>query len=211
MGTYTGASLAAILAKQLTDPGNILWTKNDYLYPAINEAQNTILFLRPDANSTTTEITLTPSPIQTLPVGGFRFLALNRNVGGKPIRKIDRKVISELIPDWTTETTTDDVLFVIFDDENPTRFSIYPTPGNDTMKAELVYAAKPTDVVSDSDTISLPDSYVAPIIEWTLYRCLSSPTAGINQAAAATHMNNFYQLVTGKNTVDAIIKQKTDA
>ncbi|MCP4116466.1 MAG: hypothetical protein GY737_13860 [Desulfobacteraceae bacterium] len=209
MGTYTGEAIAKMLAKQLTDPGNILWSKAEYLYPAINEAQNTILFLRPDSNSKTAEFTLMQSPTQNIPDDGFRFLNLTRNIGGKPIRKIERKDINELIPDWTTEETATEVLFYIFDIDNPMYFSIYPTPSVATIKAELVYAARPAVVADDSDKITLPDSYIAPIIEWVLFRCLSAPTARVSQAAADSHNSNFYNLLGLKRQNDSDIYVKT--
>ncbi len=208
---HTGLEIADMLGELLVDSGHIVWPKDTVLFPAITEAQNTIIFLRPDANPKTVVLALAQTVGQTIPADGVRFLNLTRNIGGKAIRKVDRDALNELIPGWTIETTDSRVEHYVFDLENPMAFSVYPTPSVGTLQAELVYAAKGTAIVSDAGTLSIADTFLAPMLEWVLYRCLIAPTSGQNAALAMQHNANFFNLLGLKRQNDIDIIQKVKA
>lgn len=210
---YTAIEVAEQLGEQLNDTDFETWGKEDVIFPKINEAQLLIGLLRPDALSTIANVTLAASLLQSAPTGSLRILDITRNLGvggatpGKPIRKIDRRVINETIPSWTTATTATRIEHFILDPEHPKRFSVYPTPSIATLQVEMIHSAAPTKIDKDGDALSVGDDFLPALLEWVLYRVLSNPAAGADAQMAITHRNNLFNMLGVKWQSDQAIAQ----
>ncbi|MBI9090717.1 MAG: hypothetical protein JEZ12_15985 [Desulfobacterium sp.] len=214
MGTYTGDAIAQMIAEQLTDSGNVIWPEMDIIYPAITEAQNFIVFLRPEASSSVVPFTCAAGSCkQEIPATGLAFLDVTRNLGlngttpGKPIKKIPKAVLDDSVPGWTIEETTDRIQQYVFEPENPRFFWVYPTPSV-ALQVELSQSLVPAPVASGTDTISLPDTYITPILEWVKAVCLLMPSAGTNTNLGLQHQAAFYTMLGVKRQTDETTEQK---
>jgi len=200
-----GPELLNKLGTLLFDPDGDVWN-NDEKTSAVNEAINTIVLLRPDAAAVTESTALTAdTPKQSIPSTGLRFLDIVMNTGGAPVRKIKREVLNETIPAWTT-TTGSAIKHVMFDEENPKIFWVYPVPLTG-FSVELTFAKKITEFTSKATSLGLDDIYIAPIIEYVLHRCLGMPGKGSDMGKSARHLSNFYNALGVKHKADAILKQ----
>lgn len=214
MATCTAGDLISILGQQLHDVGQDVWTEA-LLLTYLSEAQNQIALFRPDATAVTENFTLATAAKQELPSGGVRFLDCIRNLGangttpGRHIRKITRDEIDGYYPSWTSDTTSDEIKRYIFEVETPRTFWVYPTPSV-ALVVELSHSKAPAQLVSGSDLLSLDDIYISPVLEWTLYRCLSMEAKGASVNLALQHMQAFYQALGVKTQSDQILVRATE-
>ena len=214
MSTYTAGDLINILGQQLHDVGQDIWGET-LLLQYLSEAQNQIALLRPDATSVVEEFTLAQSAKQEIPAGGVRFLDCIRNLGnggitpGRHIRRIERDEIDGYYPDWTSSESATEIKKYIFEEEAPRAFWVYPTPSVGTLAVELSYSKAPTQLTATTDSIGLDDTYISPMMEWTLYRCLSMEAKGANKEFAVQHQNAFYNALGVKFKSDQALVQAT--
>jgi len=185
------------IEQQLNDPGQVIWT-NEILFKYVTEAQNAIILLGVDANIIKADVTLDQDAMQTIPPGGVRFIDILRNIGGGPVRKIEKKVMDEVIPTWMIDKTETEIEHYMFEAENPTIFWVYPSPSIATMKVQLSYAAEVALITKDDDAIILSDIYLPAIKEFLLWRCLSMENENMAISLATQHLQNFYTLLGKK-------------
>lgn len=212
MAIYTAADLITILGQQLHDVGQDTWTES-LLLSYLSEAQNQVALLRPDATAVVESFTLAQAAAQELPAGGVRFLDCIRNLGvggstpGRHIKRISRNEIDGYYPDWTSETSANEIKRYIFEIESPRVFWVYPTPSVATLAVELSYSKSPTQLASTASTLSLDDIYIAPILEWVLYRALSMEAKGASKGLASQHQQAFYAALGVKSQSDQVLAQ----
>lgn len=213
MATYTAGNLVTILGQQLHDVGQDTWTEA-LLLTYLSEAQNQIALLRPDATAVTESFALDTEAKQAIPSGGVRFLDCIRNLGadgitpGRHIKRIARDEIDGYYPDWTSDTDAEAIKRYIFEVETPRSFWVYPTPSV-ALTVELSYSKAPTQLAAITTELGLDDIYVSPMLEWTLYRCLSMEAKGASVSLASQHMSAFYQALGVKSQTDKTIAQVT--
>lgn len=211
MATYTAGDLVTILGQQLHDVGQDTWTES-LLLIYLSEAQNQIALVRPEATSVTETFVLANTARQTIPAGGVRFLDCIRNLGtngstpGRHIKRITRDEIDGYYPNWTSDIATSEIKRYIFESETPRSFWVYPTP-NTSLQVELSFSKAPARFVSSASTLAIDDIYVSPILEWTLYRCLSMEAKGASTNLASQHMNAFYTALGMAVKTDQIVEQ----
>ena len=138
---------------------------------------------------------------QSLPAGWNLLINAKRNMGtgtipGRAITPIAREILDEVLPDWQTWPTADEVRHVITDDRDPLYFDVFPPqPATPTQKIEAIgslYPAKATDA-ANSD-FPLPDQYEVAAVDYMIYRALNETTTIPGaQAKADKHLNKFYQ------------------
>ncbi len=193
------------IEQQLNDTDQVVWTE-DTLFKYVTEAQNAIILLGVDAHIKTEDFTLGQDAMQTIPDGGVRFIDVPRNVAGGPVRKIEKKVMDDVLPSWMLEETTTGIEHFMFEEERPTAFWIYPVPSNDTQKIKLSYA-KAVDLITDAtDTLVLSDIYLPAIKEYLLWRCLSMENENMAVSLGIQHLQNFYTLLGKKYQGREILK-----
>jgi hypothetical protein len=202
--TITATSIIETIGQQLHDTGESIWTAA-IICKYASEAQKLIALMRPDATAKADTFALAVAVKQTLPSDGARLLDLPMNTGGAPIRKIDRAALSDSVPGWTTEEGSA-VEFFMFDMETPKQFYVYPRPAT-AFNVDIVYSSIPTDIATDATSISISDTYLTPLLEWTMYRCLSMESEGFDMAAANSHLNNFFNVLGIKQKNEALLYQ----
>ncbi len=185
------------IEKQLNDTGQIVWT-NDILFKYVTEAQNAIILLGVDANIKNDDVTLAQDAMQTIPTGGVRFIDILRNVAGGPVRKIEKKVMDDVLPGWMVEETDAGIEHYMFEAERPTIFWVYPVPSISTQKVSLSYAKAVDLITAVGDALTLPDIYIPAIKEYLLWRCFSMENEDMAFSLASTHLQNFYTLLGKK-------------
>lgn len=181
------------LETQLVDPDHVIWPLAT-LYKYIAEAQNAIILLGADANIVSEDFTLAQTAKQTIPTGGIRFVDVDQNASGAPVRQIEKKVMDEVIYGWMTETTETAIEHFMFEEEKPTIFWVYPSPSVSTLQITLSYADSVSLITAVSDNLVLSDIYVPTIKEYVLWRCKSTEGKASQLGAATQHLQNFYTL-----------------
>ena len=204
MGTITGAQIVGRARRVLQDQttGGTRWLDAEML-DWINDAQREVVIIKPEASSVIAEITCVAGTKQNIPSTGIRLLSVIRNAAGKSIRRVDRDVMDSENPNWHNATASNTADHYVFDEDAPTTFYVYPPQTVSPGDIEINYSNSPTDLASLSDTISLPDVYMNPILDFVLYRAYSKDTeyAG-NVQRASTHYQGFQNSLGQKSQSD---------
>ena len=169
----------------------------------VNHGQLQTVLHRPDANAVNEALALVDGTKQSVPASGIRFLRAVRNMGadgstpGRVVREAAWEEMDAGAPDWHFDNTTEGVAIkhYLFDDRDPSRFYVYPGPTNTSGTAvnlEVVYSAEPAKATAADSTLTLPDRYLNPVLDWVLYRAFSKDAnySGPMQRAMA-HLQNF--------------------
>ena len=196
----------------LQDSTNVRFP-NDELLKFFNDAQKEVVLHRPDANmQNVNNFTCAAGSKQTIPTTGLRLVDVIRNVGGRAITQVDRKILDETLPNWheTTADATRKIEHFIFDPADPKHFYVYPKATN-AFQLEIVYSAAPTDIAisnfnTDTTTISVDDVYANSLLDYVLYRAYQkdSEFAG-NAQRSMMHYQGFTNALGVKTQVDAAV------
>jgi hypothetical protein len=198
----------------LQDTTGTRWAKQELL-KFFNDAQREVVLVRPDAKTVNTTFNCVAGSKQTLPSAALRLLDVVRNVSGKAIRQIDRRIMDDQLPDWHNTPSAGTVLIehYIYNPLDPKTFYLYPKPTN-TAQIEIVYSSSPTTITSAggpndladiaSTTIDIDDIYANAILDYLLYRAYSkdSEYAG-NVARAQAHLQAFQNALGIKTQSDS--------
>jgi hypothetical protein len=189
-------------SRTLFDNTQVRWTPTELL-DYITDAERQIVLLRPDASPKNEAIRMLGGTRQELPAGGIRLLRVVRNMGGagttpgRAIRPVSRDALDTENPLWHTATPALVVQHYFFDNVDPRRFYVYPsvtgTVGQPaSCYVEAIYSVNPAVVTSTSQTLTLGDHYLNPVLDWVLFRCYSKDAsyAG-NMERARSHQLNF--------------------
>lgn len=198
----------------LQDTTGTRWAKQELL-KFFNDAQREVVLVRPDAKTVNTSFNCAAGSKQSLPSAALRLLDVVRNVNGKAIRQIDRRIMDDQLPDWhnTPAIGTTLIEHYIYNPLDPKNFYLYPKPTN-SAQIEIVYSSAPTTVLStggpndltdiDTVTIDIDDIYANAILDYLLYRAYSkdSEYAGnVNRAQA--HLQAFQNSLGIKTQSDS--------
>lgn len=177
------------------------WEDDDWL-SFIHAGEVIIADNIPAAVSTIVSTRLVPGALQQCPAGAGRFLALTCNNGsdgntsGAVICLCDEAALSAFLPGWMGSTASITVENYIFDENDPTRFFVYPPVHASTpVYVGLKYAQTPARCASASVAVTVADSYAPALIEWCLACALGAETDSADPNRAAGHLNNFYNMV----------------
>ena len=186
---------------------------NDELLKFFNDAQKEVVLHRPDANmQNVNNFTCVAGSKQTIPTTGLRLVDVVRNVGGRAITQVDRKILDETLPNWheTTADSTRKIEHFIFDPADPKHFYVYPK-ATTAFQLEIVFSAAPSDISisnfsTDTTTISVDDVYANSLLDYILYRAYQkdSEFAG-NAQRSMMHYQGFTNALGVKTQVDAAV------
>lgn len=200
----------------LADQTKVRWTVPE-MVDHCKDAVRQIILARPDAYSVTRWMTLKAGDSRQV-AGNIaasdnvdfgsaifnpttRLLRVTRNgsTGGyAPIREASRVALDSELPNWhvpPASATGYRVQHYVFDNISPYTFYVYPAVPSSLLnhQVEIVHSALP-DLSGTGESISLglPDQYIAPIVDWVLYRAFSKDAeyAG-NMERANHHLNSF--------------------
>ena len=196
----------------LQDSTNVRFP-NDELLKFFNDAQKEVVLHRPDANmQNVNNFTCVAGSKQTIPTTGLRLVDVVRNVGGRAITQVDRKILDETLPNWheTTADGTRKIEHFIFDPADPKHFYVYPK-ATTAFQLEIVFSAAPSDITisnfsTDTTTISVDDVYANSLLDYILYRAYQkdSEFAG-NAQRSMMHYQGFTNALGVKTQVDAAV------
>jgi hypothetical protein len=208
-------------SRLLFDESRVRWTTAE-LIDYINDAQRVIVTVRPDAAPVTETVQLVGGSRQSLPAGAIRLIRAVRNrsallngSAGAAIRFVSRDTMDEEDPNWHVSTPSTTVKHYMTDAMEPLAFYVWPpvsgTIGaNATAFIDIVYSKVPTKIASTATTatLTLPDQYFAPVLDWVLYRAFSKDASyGGDLSKAQMHLSAFQTVlqVGGQSEAASII------
>lgn len=188
----------------LNDEDYERWSQ-DELFLWLNDAASEVVIRRPAARSVTKEIILEEGPLQRLPEGAIQLLDIPRNVPGRAISRVMRRLLDDQYPDWYDMRTdrTKSIRHYTLEDVNPTQFYVYP-PARAGMKVEAAFSEAPPVVSDLNDTLDLDRAYIGPIVSYILYRAMAKDSEYANGAVSAAHFQAFNEALMVQNTVSTL-------
>ena len=183
---------------------------NSELLKFFNDAQKEVVLHRPDATMVNTTFACATGSKQTLPTQALRLIEVVRNVGGRAVTQVERRILDETLPNWhETAAGTNKIEHYVYDPADPKNFYVYPKGASGTHSLEVVYSSAPAEIsISNFDTdttvISLDDVYSNCILDYVLYRSYQkdSEFAG-NAQRAMMHYQSFANALGVKTQADS--------
>ena len=103
----------------LQDSTNVRFP-NAELLKFFNDAQKEVVLHRPDAKMVNESFSCANGSKQSLPAAALRLIEIVRNVGGRAITQVDRKILDETLPNWhETAAGTNKIEHFIYDPADP--------------------------------------------------------------------------------------------
>jgi hypothetical protein len=187
----------------LQDASFVRWTKPELLRWANDAARETIL-RRPAARAVTKILTLVAGTKQALPDGGIELLDVVRNMAAdgvtpsRIVRRVERRLIDDMNPDWHTMPQASAIKHFTFDERNPRNFYCYP-PAQAGVKVETLYSELPPTITADTDTLDMGAEYLNVLVHYMVFRALSKDSEYANGTISAAHYQAFVDAVTDEN------------
>jgi hypothetical protein len=192
----------------LQDSTNVRFP-NDELLKFFNDAQKEVVLHRPDAKMVNASFDCVDGSKQTIPAAALRLIDVVRNVDGRAVTQVDRKILDETLPNWHEQTAdaTRKIEHFVYDPANPKNFYVYPK-ATASFDLEIIYSSSPTDVsisnyATDTTVIEVDDVYSNCILDYILYRAYQkdSEYAG-NAQRAMMHYQSFANALGVKTQAD---------
>ena len=182
---------------------------NAELLKFFNDAQKEVVLHRPDAKMVNTTFACATGSKQTLPSAALRLIEVVRNVGGRAVTQVQRRILDETLPNWhETAASTNKIEHFIYDAVDPKNFYIYPKGTSGTHSLEIVYSSSPPEIAisnfaTDTQVISVDDVYSNCILDYVLHRSYQkdSEFAG-NPQRAMMHYQSFANSLGVKTQAD---------
>ena len=92
-------------SRLLQDTAKVRYT-NEELLLFFNDAQREVVLHRPDANTVNFNFTCSAGSKQTLGSQDLRLVDVVRNVNGRVVTQVDRKLLDDTLPNWHNTTAT---------------------------------------------------------------------------------------------------------
>jgi len=180
------------------------WTQEE-LFLWLNDAAAEIVIRRPAARAVTKSIDLVEGVLQSLPAGGLQLLDVTRNLPGRSISRVMRRLLDDQVPDWYAmpPSRTTAIKHYTLEDVTPTSFYVYP-PAKAGLKVEAKYSEAPPTVSDVTESVDLDRAYVGPIVSYMLYRALAKDSEFANGAVAASHFQAFNEALMVQNQVSTL-------
>lgn len=159
------------------DQANTRWKAPEVIRYA-NDGQRDIALHRPDAFTTTGELTTVAGTRQALPEGATKLLrALHNVTGGKRVRIVTHEDLDASVPSWHAAKQASVIVNIAYDERFPLEWYCYP-PSDGTAKVLAGWSITPTDIPTPSgDTkatctgnVSVSDLFVNALLDYVLYR-----------------------------------------
>ena len=185
---------------------------NEELLKFFNDAQREVVLHRPDAKMVNTTLDLATGSKQTLPVSALRLIDVVRNVGGRSVTQVDRRILDETLPNWHETTAgTNKIEHYIYDPADPKNSYVFPKVTSGTDSLEVIFSASTSEIAisdfsSDTTVISIDDVYANCLLDYVLYRSYQkdSEFAG-NPQRAMMHYQSFANALGIKTQADSAL------
>lgn len=209
MGTQLASSIINKAATMLFDTNNVKWSRAELLGWA-NDAQRALVALVPEASSKLNSLHMVAGARQTIPADGHMLLEVTRNMGtagtvaGRVPKRIDREILDESTPDWSSAAATVAITTYMYNLRDRSAFYVSP-PSDGTGYLEVIYSAIPVAMV-ETDAITVSDIYVPAMLDYLLWRAKSKNAnfAGSFEEAQI-YYKSFMAFVSASSTDQARI------
>ena len=144
----------------LQDATNVRFP-NAELLKFFNDAQREVVLHRPDANMVNTTLACVDGSKQSLPSAALRLIDIVRNVGGRSVTQVDRKILDETLPNWhETAAGANKIEHFVYDPADPKNFYVYPKAASGTHSLEVVYSSansrkRVMKLTADTNSVSM--------------------------------------------------------
>jgi hypothetical protein len=207
--SFTGTDVDQDAQVILTDPFHLTWTEADILR-AINSAVRETVSLVPAAASFKKLIPLTAMEArQSLPPDVTRIMHADRNntaagtAPGRPVRAIDRSQLELYDPTWTASGPAAAIRHIVYDENNPGEFWVWPRLATSGMALEATVNGVPPSITSLVQTVPVGDIYRNAILNYTLAYCYMKNQEDANAMSTAAAYFQLAGTALGvKNQVD---------
>lgn len=218
MPQVVGVDILRRAMRTLNDPQNVRWSMEELL-DWLNDGQNEVAILRPDASAVVTSFALEAlTTKQAIPatsqINATRLIDVIRNMGGdgatpgRPIRLVEREELDQYRPSWHTDTAATSIQNYVFDARAPRTFYVYPRPAT-AITVEAALSVVPTKVtvngvssgITDS-VIGLDDVYATALYDYVCFRALKKNTDSKNDGEADRAYQAFLNRLGLKLQVD---------
>jgi hypothetical protein len=181
---------------------NLRWSVDELLL-WITDAQRAIVQLRPHSNNIVAVVPLVAGPRQRIPIDGWLLLTVNSNMAGSVYgRAVTLATFDQLnrqLPGWRGDKMNPVAYNYLFDSTDQKAFYVWP-PNDGTGGVELNYSATPPLVNQLTDSISLDDIFVPPIVDYVCARAaLKDSEFGPGLQFSTNFMQSFMVTLTGKD------------
>lgn len=205
----------------LQDSTSVRFPKQELLR-FFNDSQKEVVLHRPDAKMVNTTFDCDNGSKQTLPAVALRLIEVVRNIGGRAITQVQKRILDETLPNWHESTAgTNKVEHFVYEPADPKHFYVYPQGVSGTHSLEIVYSATPDEVSitdaafsagSDTQVIGVDDVYANSLLDYILYRSYQkdSDFAG-NAERAMMHYQGFSAALGIKTQIDSAITPRPDS
>lgn len=153
----------------LLDVNGVTWPDAELLRYA-NEAIKATCFVKPDAYTVQTVVTLEAGTEQSLPADSTGMVDIIRNsVSKSSVTLVDKELLVESNRFFSAAAGSVDIEHFAVDPRNPRRFLVSP-PATDESAVVSVYGITPAVMASTATSFPLPDAYVPCTIDYVLSR-----------------------------------------
>lgn len=200
------------ISRQLQDETGVAWPPSA-LMPYADLAFAEIIKFHPQSHVADSLIELVAGARQTFPADMIQFMEAICNMGtdgdtvGPTITTIKKSVMDQLLPNWMTYPSGDDVSHVITDDQQPSMFYVFPPQGDNPVTILTVLSVPVAKMTSDISTFPFDPSYKPAFIDYMIFRALSEETTIPNALNKANSFyNKFLRDLGIKSEVDKSLK-----
>lgn len=177
------------------------WT-NEELIGWLNESYQAVVQIKPSASAINAPVELVQGTRQEIPADGLRLIDIVRNTAAASSKMgvmiTTRRSLDSTRRSWHGDPESVDIEQYMFDDQDPTRFYVYP-PAAAGAEVEIIYSSAPSPhsisgglEALDNEPIRLNDSYAPVITDYILYRAYSKDAEhAANLNRAQMHMQAY--------------------
>jgi len=168
-------------AQAVLNDDNVHWPEATDLLGWANEAIEEIIKVKPDVYTTEASLSLSAGVRQSLTSGHFRILEVlgNNTASHKDVPVLTaRETMDVYKPDWRSATQQEEVEVVVYDENVPGSFDVYP-PNDGNGALMLVTSAPPTKLTDVGDTFPLSDFYAGTTVNYLLYRAFAKDSDAV--------------------------------
>lgn len=197
--TIPATDLISRASTILQDEDHVRWPVPELL-EWVNDAARETILRRPAARSVTKALSLVAGTKQAIPATGVQLLDVVRNLGmdgatpGRAVRRIDRQLLDDQMPDWHMAKKAAKIKHFTFEDRAPKDFYVYP-PAVAGTQVEALYSELPPAVDSEAQSIDMPAEYLNAMVNYMVYRALSKDSEYANGQIATLQFQAFVDAV----------------
>lgn len=174
----------------LSDPSKVGWSDVE-LTAYVNAGIKKLVGLKHDAYTKQGVVSLAAGVTQEIPDDGIELFDIIRcHPSGNVVSQAEELMVKTSNRAWPAGTESSEIENFAFDPRNPRRFLVTP-PASAGAQVELSYGAYPPEVTELSDTIQLPELYLAPLWDFVVGSAYQKNTGRQNLPKAAQHMAAF--------------------